>query len=1218
MQTTLLGLAIALILALVAALVAPLMIDWGRFRPSIEAEATRLIGTPVRVTGDIEAALLPTPSLTLHGIEAGPADDSKQIHARSLSIEFYLGSLMRGQWRARELRLMGPDLNLGLTTSGQLALPPIATGFDPTVLSIEHLNIEDGHAVLTDVRSGSHTILDKVWFNGDVRSLLGPLRGDGAFVVGGKLYGYRISAGRVDEAGLKLKFDIDPIDRPLAVDADGVLSFKAGAPQFEGVLTLARPAGLALPNGQTVINDPWRMAAQVKATPTSALLQQIDFQYGPEERAIKLGGTAEVKFGNKPRIDGVLSATQLDLDRAFAKSDAPRPLPFAAVKSLGESLSGLLGPSLPARLGISVDLLTLAGANVHSLRGDLTTNGETWNLEDFGFRVPGFTQINLSGRLDLAGERPAFMGPVAIDSSDPSAFVSWLEGTTYPDANPMKPLSLRGEVTFSDEKLAIDHLDADIDQKKIEGRLAYMWPNGTQAARIDAELRAAELNLDALTDLGKSAQGVSKFEMPRDVSLAVAIGHARLAGVDAREVDARLHRDAGRLQIDRFSVADLGGAAFSASGHVDTSGAAPSGKLNLHLDARELGGMVALLDKFVPQAADSARQLAQHWRPAQLDVTLDLATSGSATTAKLSAEGRSGAIRLSLLGDAGAASETFALSPLAAIAGAKLRLQGQFDSEDGSAIVDLLGLRDLVTVSGGHPGQFSFAAAGPLGRDLEIEGKLLAGGVNATANGLLHLSAEQPTANLRLNVAAADAMPLIAAKAARLPKPLPVTLIGDLQISPQAAALANFSGTVAGRSARGNLKFTFGQPLQIEGGVEADGLELPAAFAAAIGVPSPKSAAELASAWPAQPFAKGLFFEVDGRVQFKLAQVMLTPTLALREAKGVAQFNSNLIALRDIHGMLADGQFDGQLDITKNGNAVSANARLHLANADAAALLAAYGHGGLAGHVSLRLETNAAGTTPRELIEAMSGSGTVSLTGAKFMGFDGKVFDAAIQAVDRGMNPQAATVNDFVAAALDKAQLPVASAEGAVTIAAGQVRVNSVAVQAEDATLTVNGTADLVGGELNARLALSPDKPAPNSAAERPIIVVSLKGRMDAPQRSVDASSFATWLTMRSVDLQAKRLEAIEAQRRLSVEKPPGASPPAREKESFYAPPPSEGAPPLPMPIEIPVAPGAAAAKSATLPAATPGSATPAKPKPAKPLVSPLPLRPELPAGRDH
>ena len=51
MQTTLLGLAIAIILALLAALVGPLLIDLGNYRSLFEAEAHRLTGVNIRVTG---------------------------------------------------------------------------------------------------------------------------------------------------------------------------------------------------------------------------------------------------------------------------------------------------------------------------------------------------------------------------------------------------------------------------------------------------------------------------------------------------------------------------------------------------------------------------------------------------------------------------------------------------------------------------------------------------------------------------------------------------------------------------------------------------------------------------------------------------------------------------------------------------------------------------------------------------------------------------------------------------------------------------------------------------------------------------------------------------------------------------------------------------------------------------------------------------------------
>ena len=75
MQTTLLGFAIAIILALTTALVGPLFVDWSRYRGEFEARANQLTGLDFHITGAIDARLLPTPTLVLHGIEvARPAE----------------------------------------------------------------------------------------------------------------------------------------------------------------------------------------------------------------------------------------------------------------------------------------------------------------------------------------------------------------------------------------------------------------------------------------------------------------------------------------------------------------------------------------------------------------------------------------------------------------------------------------------------------------------------------------------------------------------------------------------------------------------------------------------------------------------------------------------------------------------------------------------------------------------------------------------------------------------------------------------------------------------------------------------------------------------------------------------------------------------------------------------------------------------------------------
>src|SRR3954462_11865663 len=242
-QTTLLGLAIAFIVALVAALIGPYFIDWNQFRPQFEAEATRVVGAPVRVAGKLDARLLPTPSLRLRSVVVGGANDLGKVRADKLDVEFSLGSLMRGEWRATELTINGMALDVGLDRQGRIDWPASTGTFNLGSLAIDRLNLT-GRIALHDAASRGKLELTDIAFGGDVRSLAGSLRGDGNFVLSGIRTPFRVSSGQTaDGNGIRVHLNIDPGQRPLAIDLDGVLSFDARMPRFDGGITLARPAG---------------------------------------------------------------------------------------------------------------------------------------------------------------------------------------------------------------------------------------------------------------------------------------------------------------------------------------------------------------------------------------------------------------------------------------------------------------------------------------------------------------------------------------------------------------------------------------------------------------------------------------------------------------------------------------------------------------------------------------------------------------------------------------------------------------------------------------------------------------------------------------------------------------------------------------------------------------------------------------------------------------
>ena len=282
MQTTLLGFAIALILALAAALVGPHFVDWNRYRAEFQTHASQFVGRSVRIEGAIEARLLPTPTLTLGRIEIARPGGAGTIRARRLGIEFSLSALMSGRWHASELRLEGAEFAAELDGSGRLDWLAPTIALDPDSISVERLHIVDGRATLADAASGSQLVLEKLEFHGELRSLLGPAKGEGSFVHAGHHYPYRIAASRAGEAGVRVRLTVDPIDRPLIADADALVVIEDGVPRFEGSFTLVRPIGRA----DDGIVQSWRLTSRIRGTSASAVLEQIEFQYGPDDRAV--------------------------------------------------------------------------------------------------------------------------------------------------------------------------------------------------------------------------------------------------------------------------------------------------------------------------------------------------------------------------------------------------------------------------------------------------------------------------------------------------------------------------------------------------------------------------------------------------------------------------------------------------------------------------------------------------------------------------------------------------------------------------------------------------------------------------------------------------------------------------------------------------------------------------------------------------------------------
>ncbi len=1156
MQNTLLGLAIAIILAMVAALVGPLLIDWGTHRSLFEAEASRLIGVDVRVAGPIEARLLPTPSLTLHDIEIGNGGEGK-IRARLLSFEFALGPLMRGEWQASDVHLVGPKLSLGLDASGQVRTPELAIKFNADNLSIDRLNVEDGTVTLTDAANGARATLQGVWFNGEARSLFGPFKGEGAATVGGELYPFRLATGRYTEDGaLKLRVNVDPVSRPLSIVADGTLTLAGAKPKFDGTLNLTRPVEIAARGaaqyGETV-SQPWHLGGKIKVSAASALMQQFEFQYGSEDQGVKLTGVADFQFGKRPRFDGVLSGRQIDLDRALAAADGTRPPPAAAIRRIAQLAGGAFRPAIPIRIGIGIDQVMLGGNSVANLRGDISTDAGGWNLDRFEFRAPGFTQVKLSGHLAVKGDGVSFTGPAELEAGDPKMLAAWLEGRADTTQGDVRPLTLRGDVTFGSDKFAVERLRAALDHKTVTGRLAYVFASGKQAAKLDAALNAPELDIDTALAFGHALLAGSQIERPHDMTIAADIGRATVAGFVARDASARVKVDGGGVQIDRLAVADLGGGSFSASGRIDTSGHSPRGSLTLDFESRQAAAIAALVEKFAPKAAMPAAGLLDRVNQAKLHATLDV-TGDKQTSVTVAQVAVTGAVDAMKIDARGRMSGDWAKP-----AAANIRFDGTIDAPDGAALLNLIGL-DRYLAAGKGAGQIKLLVEGRADRDQSIDLRLSAGALLAQGTGHGRFSLDkglQLTSTLQ--VAKADLRPLRPAGMADSGEPLPFSLNSRVVIADRAVSFSDLDARLGGATIRGNLAFDGQTPHKVSGALDADTVDAPPLIASAIGLPvaAASSNGSAAWAWSSEPFGAGLFGAFNGEIALKARQVALLPRLTAREFRANLRFDKDGFAVDDATADISGGHLAGALSFRSAEDGLKAHGKISLTGVDAASLLPSAARPPVTGLLALSAEVEGSGLSPVALIGSLRGAGKVALSDGQLAGLDPRTFDAVTRAVDQGLPIDATRISDAVDKALDSGQLAVKHADGTLAMSAGQVRLSNATVGGKDAALSIAGILDLTDGSLDARLVLSGSGQA---GGARPDIFMALKGPLASPARSIDVSALTGWLTLRAVENQARQIREMENTQRQ-------AQPPAPKPKS-------ELAPVLPAPVEVARPPG--------------------------------------------
>jgi large subunit ribosomal protein L24 len=1203
-QTTLLGLAIAFIIALVGALIGPYFIDWNQFRPQFETEATRVVGAPVRVGGELDARLLPTPSLRLRSVVVGGANDLGKVRADKLDVEFSLGSLMRGEWRADKLTINGLAVDLGLDSQGRIDWLASTGKFNLGTLAIDRLNLT-GRIALHDATSRGTLELNDIAFSGDVRSLAGSVRGEGNFTLAGVRYPFRVSSGQSpDGNGTRVHLNVDPGARALSADLDGVLSFEARAPRFDGAMILAGPAGPKIRGAGG--EAPWRISAKVKADAAAARLEQLEASYGTEETALKFAGLADLRLGEAPLLHADKFAAK---DNKDTNAEPIRLLP-----ALRAFIAAVPQLPIPAQIELSSEQIMLGGRPLQNLAADLRADAKSWTIDRLDLRAPGATRVSLSGAEIEAAPSSSFKGALSVESADPDALMAWLQGRSEITRGSQKPLRLSGDVSVTSNRLGIDGLKAELDGGAVEGRMAVSSQTANGGSRFDAELSAERLDLDAAAAFARSLAG-PQAEWPDEAQLSLNIGRAIAAGQELRPFAAKLGYGPKTISLDQLKIGQPNGVKVEGAGSFDRVNT--TGRVTLTSSAASFGGITGLIAPFAPALSSRLNAMEGSPGPARLKLALDLdknAEQADRVNARAVLDFDSSQLR-------GVATMT-AKPALAALRGidldalrrSEIGIESKLLAARGNSLLVLLGL-DRAAAAGEGPLQFQGSATGMWGAPVRLQVKMWGTGLDAEAQGTAEPWAPDAKAGLNLKVRRANLAPLFGLRPSDA-LAQNISLSSQVSLAGNRLTLDDLDASMSGSRLRGRLALTLDEQRTVEGEVGLDTLDLAPALALAIGAAGHDAT---------EPLGTGLVQGWRGRIAFQALRGSLPGGGELRPISGIVKGDGQSLTFDAIKGGIGGGEATANLDARQTANGISLNARVQLAGVDGAALR----YRGLtmpAGRTSVQMTLTSEGRSASALTGALSGSGTVTLEPARVAGLDPRAFYAAIRASDNGQATDDIRLRQIVEPALSAGALQVASAQVPFNIRDGRIRVGATTLDAEGARAIVSGGYDIPADQVDLRVVFA--LTAAGSGTSRPEIQMLAVGSPDGLDRTIDVTALSSWLAVRAIDRETRRLDSIERgdpppalpasipppgiapdadlpglsdiptsshaplrlppKPRIGVPRPPAAPP--------NAPVVSQQVAPLPPPIEVRPAPGAARPKLRPPLVLTPPPAAPARP----------------------
>jgi hypothetical protein len=1118
------------VVALFAALIAPWFIDWTDFRKEFEREASRIMGKPVVVHGSVDARLIPFPTVTLNDVRVGASEDGDPlIQVAQFSMSAELAPFLSGEALIFDMRLDRPKAKVRLLPDGTLDWARGRRASIPAkTVVLENVEISNGQIEFIDEQTGRTRRVSGLAADVSARSLAGPWKIEGRAALDGEAGSFSLASNEVDEAGaLSLKARVTPDKRPFGVETDGSLRIVDFKPVYSGRFTLTenRPQGEAKEADQKA---PLRINGDFQLTNESIRVPEYRFEIGPSDDPYVVTGEATLDTGKDQKFLLIADGQQIDVSRIGpSRNNKTGRDPAISMRQRLEAMLAIAAdipiPQVPGRASLKLPAIVVGDTTVRDVRIDVQPDGAGWVIDNVVAMLPGRTQLEAMGRLNLRGQR-SFRGDLLLASNQPSGLANWLAGSVDPAIRKLKTAGFSARVNLTDTLQQFENLEVAAGDASLKGRLERQ-SFAEQQPNLSLQLKGNRIDYEALQALTGLVAG--------DASTATLLDHAIAAdlsadefsafGEEAEDVQAVLTLKNGQLQAERVAIGSLAGAQLAFSGRASGDLEKPVVSAKMKLAAKNLTPFLEMIGRHAVNHP-ALRQLIKagpYYSDTAFDVTLTAGNKEGNAPATFGIFGTANGTKI--------AASYQAPDIAQALTGKAMLLEATLENPE---------TRLLLGQTGFDPLPFDADANGILSIKLQsTDGAKANGTVTFTtektslaAKGSVDLSRDHfLEGQAKVTLQTQDLEPYLLLQGVAVPQMghgLPLTVSADVATTPEAVALTTVEGKADRNSFTGNLTVDRKTPGAATGQLTLDTLDLAWLGEGILGSVEDANGTFSKSAL-AQPAWTGLNVALD----VQAGQFWPGVYGAVTGFAGKMEWKGDEVSLTDATGDWLGGKLGGRVQIGNANGSGFLRSRLDVKGGDLAQ--AGWSHAGTpvaTGTFDLSVALEASGATPEAMAHSASGSGTATLNGTTISGINSAALPQLIAAADAlkvQISPD--SIRPAAEATVFQGQSVVGAVKIPFSVAGGVLRAQNVTAGDGNAAFTGEGAVDLAAGRIDAAIDLTFRPGEDALAGAEPRVRIGYAGLMQAPDVSLDVTDLSNFLSLRAFERERRRVEILQA-----------------------------------------------------------------------------------------